>query len=125
MPISEKYKITVITDTDYLHVSISGVWGGETSSSILNETIALYDEGRHRGLLTDVREMDVQTSPVSDYYNVRAAASSGFEKIKKWAAVVNPKFAEENSFFETAAQNAFINIRFFDADQDAIDWLNE
>lgn len=124
LPIESDCRFSLVSrvgESRCLIVEILGVWSVETGGEIIRQVRELFDEKEYTSLLIDVRDTDLQTNITEQYYQVHDMVSAGYHRIGKMAIISsNPQVV----FFENAARNRMIDLKFFSEPEGAIVWLS-
>ncbi len=77
-------------------------------------------------LLVDDRNV-IYTSSILSLYELAKFYSTedSLNKIYKVAVLANPKYKENNDFYETTARNRYLNLHVFYSCEQAEEWLSE
>jgi len=104
----------------YLRVEVYGEFDFQNGAQIIGEIRGICESSGEHGLLLDFHGTRLQTNTVEQYYLVHDLVSSGYQTIGKMAVVTA---APKTDFFEKAARNRMIDLKFFSDTDTAVAWL--
>lgn len=104
----------------YLLVEVHGDFTVQNAAALIEGIARRYDSSEYDGLLIDFRLTRLQTTTVEQYYLVHDLVSANFNRIGKVAFVTD---APNTGFFERAARNRMIDLKFFEHFETADSWV--
>lgn len=119
-----KHHIECIPTDDHLYLRIGGIWLRENARDIIKEISNFSEQNPGLPLLIDVCDMKSDVSTFNDFDDVHIFIEMHFRKLGRIAVIDRDNRKKHNEFFETAANNRGLRIRFFYTDrQEALSWL--
>jgi hypothetical protein len=118
------YEITGKLMENILRITIIGIWPEKDPKTIITDILDLHQMNQDYPILIDIRRMESTPSTFGDYEEVGLLVSAGFRRVSRIAVLDTLLRKEYNDFFETAAINQGLRLRFFYADeQEVSNWL--
>ena len=119
-----KYALKCSPLDNYILIRIEGTWTPENGQDIINDIYNLTVKHNSLPLLLDILDMESDPSVMTDYDDVQGFVDTGFRFIDHIAVLDNIIHKDNNDFFENAAYNRGITIRFFySGKEEALKWL--
>lgn len=118
-----KHKLTLIDGPDYLHIVMSGKLDESNLIRSNKDIKAILLESHHDKILFDVRELELDTSVIDDYFQASSLANDLAKMRHKIAHLTTTEKLDADNFVETIISNRGVHIQNFLGKQDAVDWL--
>lgn len=116
-----RYEITSSFIEDrYLRIDVHGEFDLQNSGKLIAEVMTLRDSAGCFGLLIDFHGTRLQFNTVEQFYLVHDLISSGCPDMGKMAVITADT---QTGFFEKAARNRMIDLKFFSDSDTALAWL--
>ena len=119
------YKLTVTDNPEYQIIKISGTLSKDITKKIVDEALEICVATRYCNMLIDVRQLELATSLIDDFFQATYAAAAFAGKKHRIAHLTREDKLEADQFFETVGLNRGLKIRTFIAEEDAINWLKK
>jgi hypothetical protein len=118
------YDLDVREEKDYLRIDITGQRTKDTIKSVTKEIYEAFKTFKGKKILVDVSKfeehiniIDIFSLLTSDLPNIIKG------KIDKVAIIEPGGNEDDKQFFENVARNRGHNLKIFDTEEDALEWL--
>ena len=116
-------KETIYEQKDYVEIILNGEISNNARLSFLERIKEIWEEYGKKPLLVNTASLEMEISVLKDMMLAENMPKITFFELGKIAVVDRKPRKESNDFFEIAALNRGIQIRFFYSNEDAIKWI--
>ena len=116
------FKQEVTDKGDYVYVTLSGEWDVKEAGKNVREGMEQTAKFGKSKILVDTRALAVVTTRADDYFQVEELLMQGLYKWKV-AVLGKPERKEAYGFYELAASNRGLRLKFFLEESEAVAWL--
>lgn len=117
------FNIKHIEKPRYLHLELSSMWSQDDSRQIISQISSRLSPGHNGRVLIDAREQFHAMSTLAVYNEARELATKLLGNKIRVAILASRDIDQPSRFFETVARNRGIDLRVFNALNEAVDWL--
>ncbi len=115
------YREVMVEYPDYLRVTCFGRWSENTSEAMWRTVAERLSQSDHQRVLIDDRQLEVDVKPVEDYEH--ATLVVGVLRGCARRVALLDELSDDTQFFETVCVNRGLNLRLFDDEAAALEWL--
>jgi hypothetical protein len=115
--------IKIITRPLYLYMGFDGVWSVGDAARAIHELSAGLTEGHDWKVMWDLRGLQLDTTRLNDYEEACLFASEFIARPLRLALLHGPEKPNSVDFRELVARNRGVDVRTFDSEDAAVQWL--
>ena len=119
-----EYHLDVTKHENYLRIEFRGDLTAENQKQVIEDIYLALFNGGEKNALVDRRAGPLQETPLANYNEADFISDLPYIYRFRIAVLVRAEEIGHASFLEAVAVNRGVNWKFFDSEEDAIDWLS-